>query len=328
MKEEKEIRELSIRYFEGCISRADENELSAYIEQRVEHRLQFRQWEKEWLLTQVSTEETNREWGRLQSRVRTREAVAPILPKHTAFWRKAAAVAAIVLITVGTMIGIQTVKDAMQAETYFVFEAPYGEKSKMILSDGTVVWLNAGSTLTYSNQFNTHNRNVKLLGEAYFEVTRNEGATFTVQTCGYDVVVKGTKFNISAYPDDWFVTTTLLEGQVELHDGSRCLALSSGECVSLDTQSGVYHRSRVNAAQSIAWSENRIEFDNITLKELAAKLSRQYDVHIRLDSEMIGEKRFRISLRNQETISEVMTALQKIIPISVEHKGKDIYIRE
>ena len=75
-------------------------------------------------------------------------------------------------------------------------------------------------------------------------------------------------------------------------------------------------------------SENRIEFEDITLKELVAKLSRQYDVNISLESAQVGAKRFRISLRNRETMGEVMAALQEIIPITVERRGKDIYIRE
>ena len=99
--------------------------------------------------------------------------------------------------------------------------------------------------------------------------------------------------------------------------------MSPGESMRLNVETGKFIRTQVNASQSKAWAENRIEFDHITLKELVAKLSRQYDVNIRLESEAVGDKTFRISLRNRE-----MTALQEIIPITVERKGKDIYIRE
>ena len=90
-------------------------------------------------------------------------------------------------------------------------------KSKVVLSDGTVVWLNAGSTLKYSNKFNTANRKVELNGEDILKSQRRREATFIVQTHGYDVVVKGTKFDVSAYADDPFISTTLLEGSVELN---------------------------------------------------------------------------------------------------------------
>ena len=185
-----------------------------------------------------------------------------------------------------------------------------------------------GSTLKYSNKFNTANRRVELNGEGYFEVTKKAGATFIVQTHGYDVVVKGTKFDVSAYDDDPFISTTLLEGSVELNYKGSQIRMSPGESMRLNVETGKFIRTQVNASQSKAWAENRIEFDHITLKELVAKLSRQYDVNIRLESEAVGDKTFRISLRNRETIGEVMTALQEIIPITVERKGKDIYIRE
>ena len=239
-----------------------------------------------------------------------------------------AAVAVIVLLTAAGTLGIRSMVSLSSAEDFFVFEAPYGEKSKMTLADGTVVWLNAGSVLKYSDKFNERNRKVILHGEAYFEVTRKEKAEFTVQTCGYDVVVKGTKFDVSAYPEDSVVTTALLEGSVEIYRGEQRIEMKPGEMVKLDMVTGKFTRTRNDVKQWKAWSENRIEFEDITLKELVTKLSRQYDVNIRLESEQVGAKRFRISLRNRETIGEVMTALQEIIPITVERRGKDIYIRE
>ena len=84
---------------------------------------------------------------------------------------------------------------------------------------------------------------------------------------------------------------------------------------------------KVNARQAMAWAEDRIEYDDITLGEMVKKLSRQYDVHIQLESEKLGDMKFRVSLRNKETIVDVMDALKEIIPIKVEYKEKDIYIR-
>lgn len=329
MKTETNIHELAIRYFEGCIAQVEEKLLFDYIGQAEENRLRFRQWEKEWKIANEGDPQTMQEWQRLQCRLRTQEAIMPMLPRrHFSMWRRVAAIAVIVLLTAGATLGIRSIASLSSAEDFFVFEAPYGEKSKMTLADGTVVWLNAGSILKYSDKFNERNRKVMLQGEAYFEVTRKERAKFTVQTCGYDVVVKGTKFDVSAYPEDSVVTTALLEGSVEIYRGEQRIEMKPGEMVKLDMITGKFTRAKKDVKQWKAWSENRIEFEDITLKELVAKLSRQYDVNIRLESEQVGAKRFRISLRNRETIGEVMTALQEIIPITVERRGKDIYIRE
>lgn len=328
MKKEKDIRELAVRYFEGRISRDDENLLFHYLKQGEENRANFRLWEKEWAAANVSDWETQQEWESLQRRLRTQEAILPMLSFSSFSWKRIAAVAAIVLLTVGSTLGLWQTFNTLRSEKYFVCETPYGEKSKVLLSDGTVVWLNAGSTLKYSNKFNTSNRRVQLEGEGYFEVTKQNGAAFVVQTKGYDVIVKGTKFNVSAYTGDSFVSTSLLEGLVELDYKGCQIKMFPGEQLRLDLASGRFVRRKMNVALSKAWSENRIEFEDITLKELVVKLSRQYDVNIRLESEKLSEKRFRISLRNRETIGEVMDALKKIIPITVERKEKDIYIKE
>ena len=137
------------------------------------------------------------------------------------------------------------------------------------------------------------------------------------------MVVKGTKFNVSAYSDDSYITTTLLEGAVELNYKEDQIRMSPGESISLDLATG----QLVNARQAMAWAEDRIEYDDITLGEMVKKLSRQYDVHIQLESEKLGDMKFRVSLRNKETIVDVMDALKEIIPIKVEYKEKDIYIR-
>ena len=329
MKTETSIHELAIRYFEGDISKVEEKLLFSYIEQAEENRLRFRQWEKEWKVTNEGDEQTMREWQQLQRRLRTQEAIMPMLPRRFfSFWHRVVAVAVIVLLTAGATLGIRNIASLSSTDDYFVFEAPYGEKSKMTLADGTVVWLNAGSVLKYSDKFNEWNRKVILSGEAYFEVSKKGKNNFTVQTCGYDVVVKGTIFNVSAYVEDSVVTTALMEGIVEIHRGEQRIEMLPGEFVKLDMSTGKITRTRNDVLQWKAWSENRIEFEDITLKELVAKLSRQYDVNICLNSEQVGSKRFRISLRNRETIGEVMAALQEIIPIIVERRGKDIYIRE
>lgn len=328
MQEERNIRELANQYFEGQISRPDEGILFEYINRNKAHYLEFKGWEREWSYTGAAFTHVNKEWKRLQCKMRTQEAIAPMIAlSKNHFWKRVAAIAAIVFLTAGSTIGIWQIISSSTMETYFTCETPLGEKSKVILSDGTVVWLNAGSTLKYSNKFNEKNRKVELNGEGYFEVTKKNGAEFIVQTNAYDVIVKGTKFNVSAYSDDAYASTTLLEGAVELDYQGKQIAVSPGEVLRLDLESGKFVRSQVNAAQSKAWAENRIEFDDITLEELVAKLSRQYDVNIRLESNKVGKKKFRISLRNRETIGEVMTALQQIIPITVERKGKDIYIR-
>ena len=328
MNETEIMQELAFAYFAGKISKADEKKLFEFIQKEEQNYQQFKDWERAWMLSEKEDLRTAREWESLQCRIRTHEAVNPMISKSGSdLWRWAIAIAAMfVLIAGGTWVVLNTTTFMNKAQ-YIVFEAPYGEKSKMTFPDGTVVWLNAGSSLKYSNKYNTDDRVVELEGEGYFEVAKKKKIPFVVHTRGYDVVVKGTKFNVTAYPEDSNITTTLMEGAVELLKEKQHIAMKPGESVTLNVVSGKFTLTKVNSDVSKAWSENRIEYDNISLRELAAKLSRQYDVKIHLLTEEVGDKRFSISLRNQETIGEVMSALKEIIPIQVERKNMDIYIK-
>ena len=328
MNETEIMQELAFAYFAGKISKVDEKKLFEFIQKEEQNYQQFKDWERAWMLSEKEDLRTAREWESLQCRIRTHEAVNPMISKSGSdLWRWAVAIAAMfILIAGGTWVVLNTTTFMNKAQ-YIVFEAPYGEKSKMTFPDGTVVWLNAGSSLKYSNKYNTDDRVVELEGEGYFEVAKKKKIPFVVHTRGYDVVVKGTKFNVTAYPEDSNITTTLMEGAVELLKEKQHIAMKPGESVTLNVVSGKFTLTKVNPDVSKAWSENRIEYDNISLRELAAKLSRQYDVKIHLLTEEVGDKRFSISLRNQETIGEVMSALKEIIPIQVERKNMDIYIK-
>lgn len=330
MKEvETDMREAAVRYFEGCLSAQDEERLYRFIQESGGNYSLFKEWERQWLETSVANERTEFEWEKLQARLHTRKAVTPmLLPGVGVFWRKIAAVVAIVILTAGATLGIGYTVTCLQPETYFTLEVPFGEKSKITLSDGTNVWLNSGSKLIYSNRFDKENRVVKLEGEGYFEVTRHEGIPFKVETPAYAVLVKGTKFNVSAYSGDPYVTTTLLEGKVELLHEKNIYKIVPGESMRLNVATGRLQKTKVDATHSTAWLKNQVEFERITLKELAMKLSRQYNVQIRIASEALGSKAFRISLRNRETIGEVMKALQEIMPVTIEYKEDNIYIKE
>ena len=204
---------------------------------------------------------------------------------------------------------------------------PSARRSFLELADGSKIWVNANTRVVYPVTFDDKKREIYVDGEIYIEVSPEEKRPFIVKSKKMDIRVLGTKFNVSAYSDDSYITTTLLEGAVELNYKKDQIRMSPGESISLDLATGQLKGKKVNARQAMAWAEDRIEYDDITLGEMVKKLSRQYDVHIQLESEKLGDMKFRVSLRNKETIVDVMDALKEIIPIKVEYKEKDIYIR-
>lgn len=329
MEKTDDFRELAFLYFEGKISRADESRLYAFISAGGENEALFRRWEQEWLAAGRTDRVADAGWASLQRKLSG--SGSPVLHRGRrwlsgAGFRYLAAAVAVVCVAV---FSVMLVMDSFEkgSEKQFVFETPKGERSKLTLADGTVVWLNSGSTLRCSGGFDIADRRVEVTGEAYFEVTRQGGREFTVSTGTCDVVVKGTKFDVTAYADDDYVQATLLEGKIEFHHAGGSVEVAPGEQIRMAKATGKLTRTRVNAEQYSAWTEGRIEFDRITLGELLPKLARHYDVDFHLQTDSLAGKSLRISVRNEETVDDVLEALAEIMQVTVTTEGRDIYIR-
>jgi ferric-dicitrate binding protein FerR (iron transport regulator) len=323
---EKEIYSLVILYLEGKIDRKDESVLFEYLSDEANKKT-FERWEKEWMMSDKTDLNIAREFAILLNRIQTREALADrTAVRRRPIWRKIASVAAVALLVISSVVGIYQITDFHGPTELFTIEAPSGEKSKLMLPDGTVIWLNAGSQISYTNQFNTANRKVKLTGEAYFEVTKQSGKPFTVSTCDYDIVVKGTKFNVSSYEDEPYITTTLMEGAVTLVCQDKEYSMKPGELMKYDVASKTFRREQVNAQQYLSWTEDRIEYEAIALGELLNRLSRHYKVSIHTAPDVNVDATFKISLNNQETIEELVHVISMIVPLKFSYDKKNIYI--
>lgn len=328
--QENNIHQLAIRYFEGKITLPEEETLFRFVKATSVNYEMFRQWEKDWLHSSMPDLAVTNEWRRLQRRIQLRTASSGIFHTRQYSLRQIASVAAvIVVILLGGTYGLFSYWEQDEKANYFALETAYGEKSKLVLTDGTIVWLNAGSTLRYGDNFNAKNREVVLTGEAYFEVQHQDDNTpFLVKTDNYNVLVKGTKFNVTSYVEDIHSTTTLLEGSIDILYNGKNLPVHPGESFSFDKEKGNYAYHRVQASQYKSWIEGRVEYDEITLGELAIRLSRKYDVQISLDDGLDKYATFRVSLRNEETIGDVLQALSEIIPIRFERHDREIHIRK
>lgn len=328
MKDIDFIHHLAIKYFEGKILPQEEVSLFEFLENDQDAMQQFRKWEKEWADQYIHTTESDAQWERMRHKMQISQSIHQSQTSQT-IWIRVMSVAAILAIAILVTWSVLYPQIHTGTPSYFLCSAAYGEKSKLVLTDGTAVWLNAGSSLRYSDQFGKKHREVYLNGEGYFEVNKNKEQNFIVHTDIYDIIVKGTKFNVSAYEEDPTVSTTLIEGSVDISYDNEVMELLPGEKINFIRSSKRFIRSKVDAEQSKAWAENRIEYSDITLKELIIKLSRQYDVSIQLASsaEPLSDKSFHISLRNGETVDDVLSALKAILPITVERTEGQILIK-
>ena len=148
-----------------------------------------------------------------------------------------------------------------------------------ILSDGTKVWINSDSRLEFPARFSQESREVKLYGEAYFEVARDESRPFFVQTDDVWVQVLGTSFNVTAYQDEKEVKIALLQGKVKLDVKKNSCVLKPGEIATLNKRNGETIVRKGNVLAMAEWRTGRFDFEDMALEELAVRLYRWYGVH-------------------------------------------------
>ena len=310
------LKKLAVRYFEGPISPGEERELFEFLAAGPENAARMRKWEEEWKREHVPSINVLNSLGMLKEKIHKRDSAVRARRR----WLKFTAAAA-VLILVSTL----TTRYFMHVETpgqLFSVQAPQGTNSRISLPDGTQVWLNAGSTLSYKSDFNRSSRNIVLSGEAYFEVARNADLPFRVQARGCTFTVLGTKFNISAYDDDPDVLAALMEGSLRFESSRENETMIPGDLVTYDCATMRARREQVDTDQFRSWIDGVIRYDAITLPALLRRLAREYDVRIELSTAAFDTKTFRISLTDAQDIESVMSALCDILPITVKRDGR------
>ncbi|WP_372772524.1 FecR family protein [Mangrovibacterium sp.] len=200
-------------------------------------------------------------------------------------------------------------------------EVPGGEKSKVILADGTVVWLNSESTLSYDAE---DPRSVKLVGEGYFEVTKDPAHPFIVQTAsGLNVRVLGTRFNLRCYENEQTVETTLEEGKVELFGKQlqHKVSIVPGEQAVMTDEA--LNIKKVDTKLFSVWRNNELKFQDITFAELVPRIERWYGVNIQLDPILADHDRFTLTIKT-ESIRELFAMMQLTSNFNYKINGSQI----
>ena len=211
-----------------------------------------------------------------------------------------------------------------------VVEAPLGSRTKLYLPDGTLVWLNAGTKMVYSQGFGVDNREVILEGEGYFEVVKNKEIPFLIKTKELDLRVLGTKFNFRDYPEDKEVVVSLLEGKVELDNllniGNKNI-LKPNERALLNKQTGKMEIESVTASNASEWTDGYLFFNEELLPDIVRELERSYNVKIQLADTTLNSFRFYGNFtRREQTIEEVMEVLSSTGKIKYKKEGREITI--
>lgn len=310
MNNEKTFEQLAIRYLRGELNDEEYEELLALLQDQ-QNRSRFYILKNSW--TPEKSERAQKNWHRLARRINLnplREKVSKRRVIRQDWFLKAAAVL-IVGLLITTVWFYRSMQDTQSGIT--VVETPRGEKSKIYLPDGTEVWLNASSRISY-HAFTNKSRRISLTGEAYFKVARNENSPFTVQTPNCAIRVLGTEFNVMAYNQLKREEITLFKGKVNVVTGQREATLQVGE--KLLVSGNTFITQRVDLDQTYGWVENKFNFSKVTLEELVLRLENWYDVDIVCENINEQQTVFTGTFKNEETIWDVLDAIKAYLPVS------------
>lgn len=217
--------------------------------------------------------------------------------------------------------------NAEKTASYNTLTTLKGQQSPypLVLADGTKVWLNADSKLTFPTVFLTADRGVKLTGEAYFEVAKDSRHPFIVSTGNQDVKVLGTHFNISSYKDDPATITTLLEGrvQVTVNNNASLNFLKPGQQAILENKQ--LKISVADTEEAVAWKEGYFMFESGDIKSIMRKVARWYDVDVVYEGP-IPQTKFYLSADRFSSISSLLKPLEMSKRIHFKIEGRRITI--
>ncbi|MBK0378451.1 FecR family protein [Mucilaginibacter segetis] len=213
------------------------------------------------------------------------------------------------------------------APAYNTMTTPRGGQYQLSLSDGTKVWLNAASSITYPVVFSGTKRNVEITGEAYFEVAHNKDMPFVVSSGNQKIQVLGTHFNIKAYADDDAMSTTLVQGSVLVENltSGKTRKLTPGQQANIALKKGDIHISKVNTDEVISWKNGYFIFDNEDITSIMKMLSRWYNVDV-VYSHINKNEKFGGTFSRSSNLSEIFANLELVGKVHFNIINKKILV--
>lgn len=341
--------DLIVSYFSSKVSEEEKAGLMQWLEKDKAHKKYFDEYHELWLAGKLDWAGNNFNahdgFSRFKKRVEDAEEEneerAGLYRQISLSLYKIAAIALIAFIT-GVLAWAFMHKENSAIIAKQDITVPAGSKTRVTLPDGTIVWLNAASKLTYGSDYNQTNREVKLTGEGYFKVAKNARKPFIVNTSSITVQALGTEFNVKSYPEEGIIETTLVEGSVSVNKISGessakqvilkpnekltfikktgKLFVASDSLVADNTSKAPVAREEVPRKEQmivrtidpipyVAWKEDKLIFTGERFEEIKPRLERWYDVSIQVNDPEILTYRFKGSFE-KESLEQALEALK------------------
>lgn len=322
------MKQIIKNYLEGKATFEEQSQLLEWLRKK-ENRFVFDSYSLSWNetldLSQLP-EESMESWNQIQ---------AAILEKSFKQWQRSRKIqlffryAAIFFFAISLAASLWSWHLSRSSQTgndlFTKVEAENGQISKVVLSDGSTVWLNSGSKITYSNLFGKANRNIQLSGEAYFDVSHNEQLPFIVNCNELELKVLGTKFDVTSYEENKHINVVLEQGSVELLNTkvkSFNYRLKPGELATFDKKERELTVRNVNTTKFTSWKDGIINIYDQSLEHVVKRLEMRYNQKFIVNEEVKG-LRYTFTIKN-ESLEDIIKLMEKITPIKATQKGNVI----
>jgi ferric-dicitrate binding protein FerR (iron transport regulator) len=310
------IKTILLAYFSGEITEQERKELLQWLEADEANRKIMAEMADWWAMSHVPLFVSGREAGFKKyfgDLTETSHTQAKYKRFRFSFVAKVAAVALFFLLvsTTSYYVGKNTQTISREVASYETV-VPLGSKTKVILPDKSIVWINAGSTLTYSDNVAGNRREVLLEGEAYFEVAPDSLKPFIVKTGDVDVKVLGTSFDVRAYRDEKTIDVVLLTGKVDVYlnnttDGyyNANAELMPNQMLSYNRETSDMRIAVVHSPDYSAWKDGQIKFSEQSFTRIARDLERIYNIEIEINSNYLKKEIFTGSFSEKHTVTDI-----------------------
>lgn len=333
-----ELKNLLDRFIQNQTSLEEEKRLLHILRDKNTQQKIFAYYQERWNANndeQVVTPEMQREmWLNIKKRIHEQAQQTENSPAakknrlfHMPIWMRYAAVV-LLAVTLSSLLVVSYYQSKnVYAGKDFMVVADKGQRASVVLPDGTKVWLNSDSRLTYDVDYGKKDRRVSLSGEGYFEVAKDPEHRFLVNAGNMEIEALGTEFNVKAYQYDKKIVATLFEGSVRatISNGQSALLKPNQSVIYDNENQHIRYGSDRDAAYSRAWRNNEIALNNNTLAEMKEILERSYNVKVEIRSEEIKQYRFSGVIKSN-SLNNILEIIGLTAPIAYRFENDTIVL--
>lgn len=325
MENQTDINILLIRLFSGEADLNEKKRIADWLDLSAQNKKLYSDLREIWLSSGIETNADNYDLEsavlKFRDRINKDQNIQRKQINFDRFLKYAAILIVALLLPFSYYMGTRNNSD----DSITTISCAYGDKSSIVLPDSSRVWLNSGSKLIFSSNFK-NGRKVSLEGEAFFDVSKDKNHPFQVKTADVQIEVLGTKFNLKAYPDEKLVSTTLVEGSVNISSLYGSALMKPDQKLVFDKKSKeMVVQALTDTAPETEWKDGRFVFRNESLAELKPKLERWFDVDIVFGDEQVKNRRFT-GVLGRESILEAVSYFDRSNYVSCSIQGNEIII--